>query len=298
MNEFTSSFWSGWVTVIVAVSLVWLAVLLYTVYFGKRGKSAATDTVWDETLTEGEHPPPVWWFVFLFAAMTFTVVYLVLYPGLGGNEGALKWTSAGHLAASKDRYDREFSALFEQWEQTPAADLGTDGLAMEAAANIYLSNCSSCHGPDARGQANLFPDLTDDEWIWGGGEEQLRATLLQGRRAAMPPWGAALKEEGVDNVARYVLALSKGEGDNPEHADGKASYGQVCVACHGVSGEGNPLLGAPPLNNDIWLYGGDLETVKDIIANGRNGHMPAQQGRLTPVQVHLLVGWLLNGAHI
>ncbi len=297
MGEFTSAFWSGWVTVIVTVSLAWLAALLHTVYFGRRGKSEATETVWDETLTEGSNPPPVWWFVFLFAAMVFTVVYLVLYPGLGANAGALKWTSAGQLADSKDRYDREFSALFAEWEATPAAELGEDGLAMETAANIYLSNCSGCHGARAQGQADLFPDLTDEEWIWGDSEEQLTATLLQGRRAAMPPWGAVLQEDGVERVARYVMALGEG-GGGPEHEEARTSYGQFCVACHGLSGEGNPALGAPRLDNDIWLYGGDLETLKDVIANGRQGHMPGQQGRLTPVQVKLLVGWLMNGAHI
>lgn len=292
MSEFTSSFWAGWVAGIVILSLVWLGVLLYQVYFGKRDEHDST--VWDENLREGANAPPLWWFALLFSTMIFGAIYLTLYPGLGNNAGALKWSSGHQLEETRARYDREFGPLFARWQATPVAELAHDELAMQTATNVYQNHCASCHGADARGGANLFPNLADDEWIWGSSEAQLHTTLLKGRRAVMPGWLAILQQGGVEATARYVAALGRGEADAPEHVAGKQHYTQYCVACHGADAGGNPALGAPALNDNVWLYGGDLAAITYSIANGRQGHMPAQENRLTDTEIHLLVAWLLS----
>lgn len=293
MSEFTSSFWAGWVAGIVILSLIWLGVLLYQVYFGKQG--GHEPTVWDENLREGTNSPPLWWFVLLLGTMVFGVIYLTLYPGLGNNAGALQWSSGGRLEETRTRYDQEFGPLFARWQATPVVELARDEVAMQTATNVYQNHCASCHGVDARGGANMFPNLVDDEWIWGSSEAQLRTTLLKGRRAVMPGWLAILQQSGVEETARYVTALGRGEADAPEYVAGKQQFMQYCAACHGSDAGGNPALGAPALNDNVWLYGGDVEAITYSIANGRQGHMPAQEHRLTATEIHLLVAWLLSG---
>ena len=217
-----------------------------------------------------------------------------MYPGLGSNAGALKWTAGHQLEETRARYDREFNPLFARWQATPVAVLARDEMAMQTAANVYQNHCASCHGDDARGGANMFPNLADDEWIWGGSEGQLHTSLLKGRQAVMPGWIAILKSSGVEQTARYVAALSRGTMDAPEHAAGKQHFTQYCVVCHGSDAGGNPALGAPALNDEVWLYGGDLQSIMHSIAHGRQGHMPAQENRLTETEIHLLVAWLMS----
>ena len=135
----------------------------------------------------------------------------------------------------------------------------------------------------------MFPNLHDVDWQWGGSPEQIEQTIRLGRRAMMIAWAPILGDSGVQQVAEYVQLLSNGGSDN--HS-GKAAYDQNCIACHGADGAGNPLLGAPRLSDDIWLYGGDLETIKTTLRSGRFGVMPAFADRLDDVQIQLLVALL------
>ncbi len=160
---------------------------------------------------------------------------------------------------------------------------------MNSAAGIFSEHCSACHGADATGQAMLFPNLVDDDWQWGGSPEQIEQTIRNGRNALMVSWLAALTEDGVNNVAAYVASLANGV--NADHP-GKAQYDMFCIACHGPTGDGNALLGAPRLNDEIWLYGNDIETITTSIAVGRNGQMPAFNDLLDDVQIKLLTAWL------
>src|SRR5690606_32391596 len=137
---------------------------------------------------------------------------------------------------------------------------------------------------------NLFPNLRDADWQWGGSAEQIEQTLRNGRKAVMIPWQAVLGDEGVANLADYVRTLAGGGA--PGHA-GETQYQQLCAACHGPSGDGNPALGAPRLNDAQWLYGGDASSVRNSIAQGRNGEMPAFGEKLDDLQIRLLVAWLL-----
>jgi cytochrome c oxidase cbb3-type subunit 3 len=167
---------------------------------------------------------------------------------------------------------------------------------MRSAARVFSSNCSSCHGGDAAGQAQRFPDLTDDAWQWGSDESQIIETIHAGRQAAMPGWLAAAGEAGVGQVADYVLALSHGDADAKAVDGGRAVFQQFCVACHGPDGAGNPLLGAPALNDAAWNYGSERAQLVELIANGRNGVMPAFGERLDETQIRLLAAWLKSGA--
>ena len=293
MANLPQDFWSGWVIVLVATSLAGLLWVVIGVYFQKdAGHDPAHEPVWDGNLKEGDHPAPMWWFWLILSAMVFTVLYLMLYPGLGSFAGALRWSQSGQLAANQQLYRVEFQDMRASLDEQTMAELAANPVAMEAARRLFMDNCAACHGADARGQANLFPNLRDNEWTWGGETEQIEQTIRNGRNAVMTPWATALGAVGVNNVADYVIALS--EAPPPEDHPGRQQYMTFCVACHGADGAGNPLLGAPRLNDDIWLYGGSVDSVRETIRNGRNGVMPAFGEKLDDLQIKLLMSWLLR----
>ncbi|HEY0960800.1 MAG TPA: cytochrome-c oxidase, cbb3-type subunit III [Pseudomonadales bacterium] len=291
MADLPQGFWSGWIAVITLTSLAGLAWLVLSIYSRPAGQHGSEDDpVWDGNLREGSSPAPLWWFWLILAAMVFSVVYLMLYPGLGSWAGAFRWSQGAQLAEHTGDYLEEFAAARRELAAVSLADLAANPDAMRTAGRLFLDNCSACHGRDARGQAQLFPDLRDEDWQWGGSVEQLELTIRNGRKAVMIPWQQVLGDEGVANVAGYVRALQAGGATG--HA-GEAQYQQLCVACHGPGGDGNAALGAPRLNDAAWLYGGDEGSVEASIANGRNGEMPAFGGKLDDLQVKLLIAWLM-----
>lgn len=299
MTDLPIDFWGGWVAVVTIVTLIALGWLVWSVYFSRA--SAEVDVaheVWDETLREGSTPAPLWWFWLIVALLAITVVYLMLYPGLGSYRGALRWSAGGRLAASAERYEHEFGAARAAIAAADAAALRADPVALQSAESVFKNHCAACHGEDARGQAQLFPDLKDASWQWGGSEQALQQTIAHGRTAVMPPWQAALGDEGVAHVADYVLSLSEapsgtaGGTDASEPSEGARLFQLYCTACHAPDGSGLAALGAPALNDDVWLYGGSHDAVRISIAGGRNGQMPPFGGRLDAAQIKLLVAWL------
>ena len=295
MVSVAPGFWAGWVAVITVVSALGLLWLIASVYFNRD--TAAThgpDDVWDETLREGSTPAPLWWFWFIVALLAASVIYLMLYPGLGAYRGILNWSQGGRIAESRARFDSTFGADRERILQTSIADLQLDSGALRAGWHLFNNHCSACHGDDARGQAKLFPNLGNDRWQWGGTERDITQTITLGRLATMPPWQAALGDAGVTAVAEYTRALASGSA--PADGEGAQLYRTYCVACHQPDGAGLAALGAPPLTDAEWVYGGSLDDVRTSIALGRNGRMPAFAERLDETQVRLLTAWLVAGA--
>ncbi len=288
--DMPSSFWSGWIILLTVISLLGLAWLILSVYFTKEEEvDEASEPGWDGNLREGSSAPPLWWFWMLFAALIFTLIYLMLYPGLGAFNGMLNWSQGKRVVEAYENFDINFSDARLEIINQSLAELQNDLPLMETAERIFTRECAACHGPEGRGQANMFPNLHDVDWQWGGSAEQIEASIRGGRNANMIAWGAVLGEEGVDNVANYVATLSSEPSDSHP---GKAQYDQMCIACHGADGAGNPLLGAPRLSDDIWLYGGDIDTLKETLMNGRFGEMPSFANRLDDTQIKLLVALL------
>ena len=294
MADLPSEFWGGWIVAITVVSFVALLWLIIDVYRG--GPDGNEHLVWDETLREGAKPAPIWWFWFILALMTISVVYLMLYPGLGTYRGALGWSMGGRIEERFVDYEGQFGTQRRLILTLPLTEIASSDSAMRSAWRVFNNNCSSCHGPDAGGQAKAFPDLTDAAWQWGSGESQLIATIHSGRQAAMPGWSAVVGPEGVEQLADYVLALSQGQVESASVVQGGALYQQHCAACHEPAGAGNPLLGAPALDDALWNYGGERTDVVESIANGRSGVMPAFDTRLDETQIRLLAAWLTAGA--
>ena len=296
MADLPSEFWGGWIVAITVTTF--LALLWFVIDVYRGGSDGNEHEVWDETLREGAKPAPIWWFWFILALMTVSVIYVMLYPGLGTYRGALGWSQGGHIAQRFADYDAKFGPERRRLLGEPLEALAAEPAAMQSAWRIFNGNCSSCHGQDAAGQARQFPDLTDVAWQWGGDEAQIMQSIHAGRQAAMPAWLAVAGEQGVGQLADYVIALSRGEADSAAVAEGAARFQQLCMACHGPDGSGNPLVGAPALNDAVWTYGGDRAAVMESIAMGRNGVMPAFGARLDGTQIRLLAAWLKAGARV
>ncbi len=294
MSDLPTDFWGGWIAVITIVSFVGLGWLVFSVYFSVDDEQEeAEGPVWDENLRKGSNPAPMWWFWMILALMVFSVLYLMLYPGLGSYSGALRWSQGGHLNESIIEFETEFGGILKLIAEAQLETLQADDSLMTSAQRVFDRKCTVCHGYDAAGQAAHFPDLTDAEWQWGGTAAQIEQSIRGGRNAVMVGWSQILGDEGAEQVAGYVKQLGKGDADGHP---GQPQYNQLCVACHGMDGSGMAVLGAPSLVDDVWLYGDSDEALQHSIAIGRSGEMPAFGERLDATQIRLLVALLMRNS--
>nr|WP_315427970.1 cytochrome-c oxidase, cbb3-type subunit III [uncultured Albidiferax sp.] len=293
MSDFTSNFWSVFIT---AISVVSIAACLLLLWVTARKKvpfqsDNTTGHVWDGDLREMNNPLPVWWVGLFILTVVFGVGYLVVYPGLGSYKGTLGWTQVGEYEGEVTEANQALAPLYANFTALPPEKLAGNAAAMAVGERLFMNNCAQCHGSDARGSKG-FPNLADADWLHGGSAEKISETLHQGRIGQMPPMAAAVgTPDDVKNVANYVLSLSGSPHDSLRAALGKSKFG-VCAACHGVGGKGNQALGAPNLSDDIWLHGWGEAAIVAMVNNGKTNQMPAQQGKLTEAQIHVLTSYV------
>lgn len=288
-----SNFWSGYIIALTVVFLVLITWLLFATRKGQQVDQTTETTGHNyDGIEEYDNPLPRWWFMLFIATLVFTVIYLILYPGMGKFPGVLGWTQVNQYEREVSRAEAQFAPIFANYSEMSIADVARDENARRIGQRLFATNCSVCHGSDARG-AFGFPNLTDNDWIWGGEPEQIMTTLRQGRQAAMPAWLAVIGEEGVRNTAGYVRHLAGLESEGVDIEAGKQVFNTNCVACHGPDGKGNPLLGAPNLTDDVWLYGSSMLQVQHTIRAGRNGNMPAQ-AHLGEDKLHMLAAYVYS----
>jgi cytochrome c oxidase cbb3-type subunit 3 len=293
-----SAAWSWYVTILSLANILACVWLIRWTAKKRPGEGAASDTTgheWDG-LREYNNPMPRWWLGLFYLTIVFALVYLLLYPGLGNFKGLLGWTQTGAYEAEVKQVEADVAPLFAKYAATPIPELAKDPAAMATGRRLFVTNCAVCHGADGHGSRG-FPNLADTIWHWGGSPEQIEQTITQGRQAAMPPWGPALGDDGVKAVATYVRSLSGKTGDPALIAAGKEKFQTLCVACHGPDGKGNPMLGAPDLTDDYWLYGGSQEAIETSIRNGRMGVMPAHKDLLSPERIHVLAAYVYSLSH-
>ena len=297
MSDFNSEFWSWFISAIVVGGIVWMLYLLQInnkAELPADGKAKPTGHIWDEDLQELNNPLPRWWLYMFYITIVFGVVYLILYPGMGTFKGVLGWTQISEYETEVAVADAEFGPLYEKYLNEDLAVLAADPSAMQTGERLYVNYCSVCHGSDARG-AKGFPNLRDEDWLYGGDPGTIKATILHGRTGAMPSWEGALGgEEGVAQAAEYVEQLAGREIDAGLAAAGKAKYDMFCVGCHMPEGTGNQAVGAPNLTDNIWLYGGSNMAIKQSIAKGRAGRMPAHADFLGEAKVHILAAYIYS----
>jgi cytochrome c oxidase cbb3-type subunit 3 len=282
--------WSAFVIFLVALNVVGCAWLLYTnrkekIKPGQVGKTVGH--VFDG-IEEFNNPLPGWWAWLFVVTIVSAAVYLLLYPGLGSFAGTLGWTSAGQwndeVADAKSQYGPIYARYFEE----PILDLLGEPHAIEMGGRLFANNCATCHGSDARGGGG-FPNLTDDDWLYGGKPETIVQTITYGRNGMMPPLGAVIGgEPGIKQVAQYVLSLSGRPHDTELAAQGKIFFTTICAACHGPEGTGNQAIGSPNLTDGIWLHGGRESDIEDRVRNGKMSQMPAHGEIFEPEKIHLL----------
>ena len=292
MADFISPSWSIFVAAFTIIGLVACLVLLL---IASRRKVMANDNttghVWDEDLRELNNPLPRWWMGLFVLTVVFAAAYLVLYPGLGANPGLMNWSSRAQWEQEQAQAQANLAATYARFNAMDAAALSVDPQARGIGERLFVNNCATCHGSDARGSKG-FPNLTDSDWLYGGSLEHIKETITKGRVGQMPPMAAALgNAEDARNVAHYVMSLSGSSHNSLAAQAGKTKFA-VCAGCHGADGRGNMALGAPNLRDKVWLHGWGEQAIVNIIQKGKLNVMPAQDKMLTPEQIHVLSGYV------
>lgn len=293
MSDFTSEFWHLYVAGLTLISIIACLVLLWVsgTTKVKTHSDNTTGHVWDEDLREMNNPLPKWWVYLFIITVVFGLLYGALYPMFGSMQGKLGWSSAGQYEVEKQRKLDAIAPLYAAFSEMEPEKLAGDPAAMAIGERLFMNYCAQCHGSDARGSRG-FPNLTNNDWLWGGDPESIRTTITHGRMGVMPPMAAAVgTAEDVTNLAHYVLSLSGSPHDSVRATLGKPKYA-ACAACHGAEGLGNTALGAPNLTDNIWLHGWGVEAVTRAINEGITNVMPAQNHLLTEQQIHVLTAYV------
>jgi len=264
--------------------------------------TATTGHAWDG-IKELNTPLPRWWVICFYLTILWAIGYWIVYPAWplisSNTKGLLGYSSRANLAVELTELERIRGDKMASLATASLADIEKDqallALARARGRTVFGDNCAACHGTGATG-AKGFPNLNDDDWLWGGTLEQIEQTIRYGARSGntkahegqMLAFGkdGTLKREEIVTVANYVRSLSG--LSTRQGYDAKAGakiFAENCAACHGDNAKGNPELGAPNLTDQIWLYGSDEGTLIATITNGRAGVMPAWEGRLDPVTI-------------
>ena len=291
MSQFTSGFWDVYIGLLTLVSILACAVLLKMQSVRKPVESETSGHVWDEDIREYNNPLPRWWAWLFYLTIVFSLGYLVLYPGLGSFAGTLGWTQVKQLEEENAHAQAAYGPLYDKFAAQEIATLAKNPEALAIGQKLFLNTCAQCHASDGGGSRG-FPNLTNNDWQWGGSPEAIKASITEGRTGAMPPFGQALGEQGVKDVAHYVLSLSGQANDSIRKARGETLYKTTCIACHGAEGKGNQANGAPNLTDSIWLHGSGEEAIAAQIAKGRINQMPAHKDLLSPAKIHLLTAYV------
>jgi cytochrome c oxidase cbb3-type subunit 3 len=292
MADFTSGFWNWYIFILVVLSFAFCFALIIWMSGGKKpSKMETMGHVWDGDLEEYNNPLPMWWLYMFYITLFFGIGYLLLYPGSMLYAGAFKWSEVGQYEQEMKTADQKYGPLFEKYRTQDLKAVAATPEALTMGKRLYMTYCTVCHGSDAGGGPG-FPNLRDNDWLYGGEPETIKATIMNGRNGAMPAWGAVLGQDGVFNVAEYVMSLSGRQVNADAAAAGKEKFKAICAACHGADGKGNKALGAPNLTDNTWLYGGSQAAIIKTITNGRNGHMPAHGEFLGEAKVQLLAAYV------
>ncbi|AGG89299.1 cytochrome-c oxidase, cbb3-type subunit III [Rhodanobacter denitrificans] len=294
-----STGWSFWVMFLVVLNM---GTTFFLYLWGPRAKiptlpDGTSGHVWAHgVLREGVRPLPLWWVLLSGAMFVAGFIYLALFPGFGNFRGVLGWTSHGELANAVAANDARRASLTERFKLYPVEQLANDPAALQMGKVLFEDNCAACHQRSAKGNMTLgAPDLSDDDWLYGGSGNDITTSIHDGRSGVMPPW-ASLGADNVKNLAQYVLSLSGSPHDAAKAAAGQPLFA-TCAACHGADGKGNQALGAPNLTDHIWLHGGSVADIEKTIGEGRQGRMPAWNPRLSDDQIRVLAAYVYHLSH-
>jgi len=291
------AFWHWFVAAGTILFVIWCVWLIS--WSAKQGPQNISDDdlvghKWDGDLEEWNNPAPKWWLYLYFITIAWAVGYMIAYPGLGSWGGTLGWSQQGQYEAEMQAAAARYEPIYEEYAAMDFAALQQDPEALALGESLYASYCTTCHGSDARG-APGFPNLTDDDWLYGNSETALVTTLTNGRSGVMPVLAPALGgDAGIDNMVSYVRSLSGLADADADAMSAQPMFIALCSACHGADGTGNQALGAPNLTDDVWLYGSSADTVHETITQGRNGLMPAHGDLLGENRTKILAAYIAS----
>jgi cytochrome c oxidase cbb3-type subunit 3 len=278
----------------------------------KPGQGPTQETTgheWDG-IQELNTPLPRWWLYIFYATIVWAIGYVILFPAIpvpGGNTaGTLGFSSRADVERQMRELEAVRAAPLKGIEQMALADIPKNPAVMAAAVeggrSAFKVHCIQCHGTGAAGSKG-YPNLNDDDWLWGGSMEEIHATLVNGirhpgndntRQSMMPAFGrdGLLTKAEIADLVEYVRALSRQENNSAMAARGATTFAQQCASCHGEGGQGLKDFGSPNLADGIWLYGGDRESLTYTITNARAGVMPAWNERLSEATIRKLTAYV------
>ena len=279
---------------------------------GRIDDATGVETVgheWDG-IEELNNPLPRWWLWSFYACIAFSIAYCVVYPAWPmidkATAGTFGWTSRGQLDQEMKAEAARKAGLLAELDKASIEQIAADPRLRRAAIDggraAFKVNCIQCHGNGAAGSAG-YPNLNDDDWLWGGDVATIHQMLVHGvrqpgddatRMSQMPAFGrdGILTPAQVQDVVSHVRVISAQEKPSGSSQRGAEIYAANCVACHGASGEGDRAFGAPKLSDAIWLYGGDRKALTQTVTNARYGVMPSWGARLDPVTVKMLATYV------
>ena len=268
---------------------------------------STTGHSWDG-IEELNTPLPRWWLWTLYLCIFWGILYTIAYPAWpmvsGATKGVLGWSTRANVAADIKAHEGKnadlVTALLATDMDALPADPDLNRYATARGGAVFRANCSQCHGSGAAG-AKGYPNLLDDDWLWGGEMADIEYTVRHGirndqdgdaRYSQMPAFGGMLDRAEIAAVVEHVVSLSNAEYDAELAATGATLFADNCAACHGETGLGDRAQGAPNLADAIWLYGGDRVTLTDTVTNARFGVMPAWGPRLTEADVRAVSAYV------
>lgn len=266
-----------------------------------------TGHAWDG-IEELNNPLPRWWLWCFYLTIIWGVAYTVAYPAWPGGSrataGLLGYSTRAEVAEEIAALDTRNAPLVDALTDIELAALPANAdlhrFAISGGAAVFRTNCSQCHGSGAAG-AKGYPNLLDDDWLWGGEIADIATTIRHGIRnevdpdarwSEMPAFGDILSGEEIASVVQHVRALSGQAHDATLAEEGAVIFADQCSACHGEGGTGDRNMGAPNLTDAIWLYGGDVDTLTTTVTNARFGVMPNWSGRLTEAEIKAVAAYV------
>lgn len=262
---------------------------------------------WDG-IEELDTPMPRWWVITFWGTILWGLAYVIAFPAWpmidSATKGVTGWTSRGQLAAEMRLENSRRAPVLAAIAAAPVAALPQNAelmqVAIEGGRAAFKVNCVQCHGSGAAGSRG-YPNLNDDDWLWGGDIDAIHYTLTHGVRqpdhnetrfSQMPAFDGVLKANEIDQVVSYTRVISGQDRPSQASAAGAALFATNCASCHGTDGQGLREFGAPNLTDGIWLYGGDVDSIRQTVVRSRFGVMPRWDNRLDPVTIKMLAAYV------